>query len=104
MKLRLTDDDEHDDPLLSLVNLIDVFLIIIAALLLAVARNPLQALMGEDLTVIKNPGRPDMMVLIKHGEKIERYKPGTEGGGGRGGTKAGTAWRLEDGSIVYVPE
>lgn len=104
MKLRLTDEDESDDPLLSLVNLIDVFLIIIAALLLAVARNPLQALMGDDLTVIKNPGKPDMMVLVKNGEKIERYKPGTEGGMGRGGTKAGTAWRLDDGSIVYVPE
>ena len=35
----LLDDIEDDDPLLSVVNLIDVFLVIIAALLLAVASS-----------------------------------------------------------------
>lgn len=37
MSLRLLEEAEADDPILSVVNLIDVFLVIIAALLLAVA-------------------------------------------------------------------
>ena len=36
-RLRLMEDLEADDPIVSVVNLIDVFLVIIAALLLAVA-------------------------------------------------------------------
>ena len=38
-RLRLMEDLEADDPILSVVNLIDVFLVVIAALLLAVANS-----------------------------------------------------------------
>lgn len=97
------EDMEADDPILSVVNLIDVFLVIIAALLLAVANNPLNPFGEEKVTVIKNPGRADMEILQKDGRKIERYR--ASGGGGQGGgVKAGIAYRLEDGSMVYVPE
>ncbi|MCC7098284.1 MAG: DUF2149 domain-containing protein, partial [Rubrivivax sp.] len=42
-------------------------------------------------------------VLVKKGEKVERYK--ASGAIGRGdGEKAGVAYRMKDGSIVYVPE
>jgi hypothetical protein len=41
MRMRLMQELEDDDPILSVVNLIDVFLVIIAALLLAVAQNPM---------------------------------------------------------------
>lgn len=96
--------DEDDDPVLSVVNLIDVFLVIIAALLLAVSRNPLNPFAADDVTIIRNPGRADMEIVVKNGQKIERYKAG-EGQGGRGhGVKAGSAYRMADGSIVYVPE
>ena len=57
MKLRLQDaGDDADDPVLSLVNLIDVFLVIIAALLLAVAKNPLNPFSDEKVTVIRKAG------------------------------------------------
>ena len=39
IRLRLVDEGEGDDPLLSMVNLIDVFLVLVAALLLALARH-----------------------------------------------------------------
>lgn len=103
MRLRLDDDLEADDPILSLVNLIDVFLVIIAALLLAVANNPVNPFSSEKVTVIKNPGRSDMEIVIKDGHKVERFKAG--GGSGAGeGIKAGIAYRMQDGSLVYVPE
>ncbi len=54
MKLGLLDDMEDDDPILSVVNLIDVFLVIIAALLLAVANNPLNPFVQDQLTIVKN--------------------------------------------------
>jgi hypothetical protein len=103
MKLAATLDDEDDDPVLSLVNLIDVFLVIIAALLLAMGSQPVNPFSSERLTVIKNAGRPDMEVLVKDGGKVERFKAGQGAGQGRG-VRAGVAYRMADGSMVYVPE
>lgn len=103
MSNRLMDEVEDDDPILSVVNLIDVFLVIIAALLLAVANNPMNPFSNESATMIRNPGQPDMEVVIKDGQKIERYQ--ASGGIGEGqGSKAGVAYRMQDGSMVYVPE
>ena len=39
--MRFLDEDEELNPILSAVNLVDVFLVIIAALLIALAQNPL---------------------------------------------------------------
>ena len=103
MKLRLDDEMGADDPLLSLVNLIDVFLVLIAALLLAVAANPTNPFAGDKVTVIRNPGRADMEIVMRDGKKIERFK--ADGAAGQGkGVKAGVAYRMGDGSLVYVPE
>lgn len=103
MRLSLSSDDEGDDPILSVVNLIDVFLVIIAALLLAVANSAVNPFSADNVTVIKNAGRPDMEVIVKDGQKIDRYK--ASGGIGAGeGEKAGIAYRMKDGSMVYVPE
>jgi len=102
-RLRLMEDLEADDPILSVVNLIDVFLVIIAALLLAVANSTVNPFGGESVTVIKNPGQDTMEVIVKEGQKIERYKASGEIGEGQG-AKAGVAYRLKDGSMVYVPE
>lgn len=103
MSLRLMDDLEVDDPILSVVNIIDVFLVIIAALLLAVANNPMNPFSAQNVTVIKNPGKPDMEMIVKDGQKIDRYKSSGQIGQGEG-EKAGIAYRLKDGSMVYVPE
>lgn len=103
MSNRLMDEVEDDDPILSVVNLIDVFLVIIAALLLAVANNPMNPFSNESVTMIKNPGQPNMEVVIKDGQKIERYQASGSIGEGEG-SKAGVAYRMKDGSMVYVPE
>jgi len=104
MSVRLLEEAEADDPILSVVNLIDVFLVIIAALLIAVANNPVNPFPSEDdVTVIKNAGKPNMEILIKEGKTMEHYKSTGDIGQGQG-AKAGVAYRLEDGSMVYVPE
>lgn len=104
MALKLLHEPETEDPILSVVNLIDIFLVIIAALLITVAKNPLMnPFSHQDVTVITDPGKPSMEVVVKKGEKIEKYKASGAIGEGQG-AKAGTAYRMQDGSIVYVPE
>ncbi len=104
MALKLLHEAETDDPILSVVNLIDIFLVIIAALLITVAQNPLiNPFNKQDVTVITDPGKPTMEVTIKKGEKVERFKASGAIGGGDG-EKAGVAYKMKDGSIVYVPE
>jgi copper(I)-binding protein len=49
----ILDDDDGDDPILSVVNIIDVFLVIIAVLLIAVLENPLNPFSTQDAVVIK---------------------------------------------------
>ena len=86
MSLKLLHEPETEDPILSVVNLIDIFLVIIAALLITVAQNPLiNPFNQQDVTVITDPGKPTMEVLIKKGEKIEKYKASGEIGFGDGG-------------------
>jgi hypothetical protein len=104
MALKLLHEPETDDPILSVVNLIDIFLVVIAALLITVAQSPLLATLGRrDVTVITDPGQPGMTIVVKKGEAIERFQ--AKGAIGAGdGEKAGVAYRLKDGSMVYVPE
>lgn len=102
--MRFLDESESDDPILSVVNLIDIFLVIIAALLITVAQNPLlNPFSKRDVTVITDPGKPSMEMIVKQGEKIEHYKASGQVGQGEG-EKAGVAYRMKDGSMVYVPE
>ncbi|MDT6962291.1 DUF2149 domain-containing protein [Cupriavidus sp. SZY C1] len=101
--MKFLDESEADDPILSVVNLIDVFLVVIAALLVTVAQNPLNPFLHQDVTVISNPGKPNMEIVSRQGEKIVRYQASGQAGAGDG-IKAGVAYRMKDGSIVYVPE
>lgn len=104
MALKLLHEAETDDPILSVVNLIDIFLVVIAALLITVAQNPMiNPFNKHDVTVITDPGKPNMEITVKKGEKIERYKSSGSVGSGDG-EKAGVAYKMKDGSIVYVPE
>jgi hypothetical protein len=101
--MRLLDEDESMNPALSVVNLVDVFLVLIAALLIAIAQNPLNPFLAEDVTVIKNEGKDNMEIIVKKGNKIESFKSQGKTGAGTG-KKAGTAYEMADGSIIYVVE
>ena len=95
-------DGEDDDPVLSTINLIDVFLVVIGMLMIAVIDNPMNPFAQDKLTIIRHEGQPDMEILTKEGQKLTRFK--ASGATGQGdGEKAGTAWRLKDGTMVYVP-
>lgn len=99
--LRILDEDE-DDPMLSAVNLVDVFLVVVVALLVALVDSTRQATPAEGAK-IRDAGTPQMeMIVTEKGEQI-RYK-GTGSQSEGEGVRAGVAYRLRDGSIIYVPE
>lgn len=95
-------DHEDDDPILSTVNLIDIFMVVIGMLLIAIVNNPVNPLSNDKLTVIRNAGQPNMEIITKEGNKVTRFKASGASGEGNG-EKAGTAYRMKDGSMVYVP-
>ena len=101
--MRFLDEDEELNPMMSTVNLVDVFLVVIGALLISIAQNPLSPFSADSVTIIKNAGKENMEIIVKDGETIETYKSNGSIGSGDG-KKAGIAYRMDDGSIVYVPE
>lgn len=103
MSHRFLDLEEDEDPILSVVNVVDVFLVIIAVLLIIVAANPLNPFASERVVVVTNPGEDDMRIIIRDGQELTRYETTGEIGEGEG-VRAGTAYRLPDGRMIYVPE
>lgn len=101
--LSILDDTDENDPVLSVVNIVDVFLVVIAALLIALVENPINPFATQNAVVIKNPGAADMEIVVRKGQELTRYKSTGRIGEGEG-TKAGTAYRLKDGTMIYVPE
>ena len=94
--------DDDDDPMASATNLVDVFLVVIAALLGALAAGVAASAEGT-ITVIERAGRPDMELVIRENGREVRYRGEGHAEGGQG-VRAGTAWRLQDGTVIYLPE
>lgn len=93
------------DPRETLVNLFDVAMVFAVALMVAfVIRSQMTELLtSEDVTFVKNTGKPDMEIIVKKDNKVTRYKSEKSTGTGRG-ERVGIAYRLESGEIIYVPE
>ena len=92
----MTDDDA--DPLSVVVNLFDVAMVM--------HMNMTEVFSQEDFTVVKNPGTDKMQIITKKGREIKTYKASGEADGSTGarGRRLGTAYELEDGKIIYVPD
>lgn len=107
MRRRLFSDDDND-PMSVVSNLFDVAMVFAVALMVALVTrfNMTEMLSQDDFTVVKNPGKADMEIITKEGNKIERYTPAEnqETESGRRGKKVGIAYQLENGEIIYVPE
>ena len=93
------------DPRETLVNLFDVAMVFAVALMVAFVIRPqmTELLTSEDVTFVKNAGKPDMEIIVKKDNKVTRYKSEKSTGTGRG-ERVGIAYRLESGEIIYVPE
>lgn len=105
-RLGLLDDQEEGDPLGGVANLFDTAMVFAVALLLAlvVSYNVPELLQPEsNVTIVKNPGEPDMQIIIKDMSQIQILNMTEKIAGGQG-NRMGTAYRLDSGQVVYVPE
>ena len=97
--------EDGDDPMTGVANLFDVAMVFAVALLVAlvVSYNMPELLNPNvDMTVVTMENQ-NMKVIIKEGEKIKVMNVTEQISEGQG-SKVGTAYKLENGEIIYVPE
>ncbi len=107
MRRNLLKKEEDSDPISVVSNLFDVAMVFAVALMVALVTryNMTEMLSKEDFTMVKNPGKENMEIITKEGEKINRYTPSEDQRtSGKRGRKVGIAYELENGEIIYVPE
>ena len=107
MKRNLLKKEEDNDPISAVSNLFDVAMVFAVALMVALVTryNMTEMLSTEDFTMVKNPGKENMEIITKEGEKINRYTPSEDQNQSwKRGKKVGIAYELENGEIIYVPE
>lgn len=98
---------EDNDPMSVVSNLFDVAMVFAVALMVALVSryNMTEMFSQDDFTMVKNPGKDNMEIITKEGNKINRYTPSEDDGkSGNRGKRVGIAYELEDGNIIYVPE
>lgn len=97
----------EDDPMTGVANLFDIGLVFIVGLIMALfSVYHLQDLFSEtsSFTIVKQkPKTEEMEIITKEGKKIKAIKVTKATVQGRG-QRLGTAYKLEDGTMVYVPE
>lgn len=100
--------EDDGDPLSVVVNLFDVAMVFAVSLMVAMVMhmNMAEVFGQENFTIVKNPGQDNMEIITKEGREINTYKATgkTSDGGGQQGRRLGTAYQLENGQIIYVPD
>ena len=95
-----------DDPLSGVANLFDIGLVFIVGLIVTIfSAYNLQDMFNEksEFTMLKINKNQEMEIITKKGNKIKAMKVSKQKAEGRG-ERLGVAYKLEDGSMVYVPE
>lgn len=104
----LLHSSEEDDPMSVVSNLFDVAMVFAVALMVALVTryNMTEMFSQEDFTMVKNPGKENMEIITKEGQKINRYTPSEDQSNADGtkGKRVGIAYELDNGEIIYVPE
>lgn len=103
---RRLQDYLDEDPMSSLASLFDIAMVFSVALMVAMV-NYLSIgdlLFSKEFTIVKNPGEDDMEIVSKQGQEIRRYQADSRRAGQGNGRKIGTAYQLESGEIVYLPD
>lgn len=104
---RILGNSEDTDPMSVVSNLFDVAMVFAVALMVALVSryNMTEMFSQEDFSMVKNPGKDNMEIITKEGDKINRYTPSEDDSeSGNKGKRVGVAYELENGDIIYVPE
>jgi hypothetical protein len=101
-----TESVDDEDPLAGLANLFDVSVAFIVALLIALfALFSSGAMLDKNssVTMVKTSSDGSTEIITKEGAEIKVQKVTDKSLSGQG-TRLGTAYRLANGQVVYVPE
>jgi hypothetical protein len=106
LKLPAVDEPAEEDPLSGVANLFDVSIVFIVGLMITLfsVYN-----MGDlvdaksEVTMVKTNASGQKEIIVKKGQTITAYKVTGQTGQGDG-ERLGTAYRLANGQIIYVPE
>lgn len=99
-------ESEGNDPLTGVANLFDLGLVFIVGLIFTLfSAYHMQDMFNKnsDMTIVKKKSDGQMEIIRKKGKEIEARKVTKKKAQGQG-ERLGTAYRLQDGSMVYVPE
>lgn len=106
-KRRLLAGDDLD-PMSVIGNLFDVAMVFSVALMVALVSylDVAEMLFSDKFTMVKNPGTEDMEIITKEDGELVRYKATESDGASQSGKgrRVGTAFQLDSGEIIYVPE
>lgn len=94
-----------DDLMAGVTNLFDVALVFIVALVVVLFNvYRLDALLDEDseVTIVREAEDGQLEIITKQGKKLEASRVTKTEAKGRG-QRLGTAYKLEDGTMIYVP-
>ena len=95
-----------DDPMTGVANLFDIGLVFIVGLLMTLfSAYRLQDLFDQtsEMTIMKQHKSGEMEIITKKGTKVKAMKVSKAKAAGKG-ERLGVAYRLEDGTMVYVLE
>lgn len=95
--------DEVDDLIFLMVNLIDLFLVVIGIFLIVIVQNLFNLFSQDKVVVVENFGEVDMCMLVKDGKELKCYQVSGEIGEGQGSC-VGVIYCLVDGWMIYVLE
>lgn len=101
-----TPTEPEDDPLSGVANLFDVSVVFIVGLMItlfSVYRMGDLLDPESEVTMVKTNAQGESEIIIKKGNEIKAYKVTGETLTGDG-ERLGTAYRLANGQIIYVPD
>lgn len=99
-------DETEEDPLTGVANLFDVSVVFIVGLMISLfSVYRMGDLLDPDteVTMVMTNAEGQSEIIVKRGEEIEAYELTGEALSGDG-ERLGTAYRLADGQIIYVPD
>ncbi|HZL65208.1 MAG TPA: DUF2149 domain-containing protein [Thermoleophilia bacterium] len=102
---RIGTSDRNGDPLDGIVNLFDVAIVLAVGFLVAAltAAGVSGLLTSKSMTIVTNPGTPQMQVIVKNGDQIKKLSLSAGAQVQGVGTLMGSFYKLADGTVVYVP-
>ncbi|EKD35021.1 MAG: hypothetical protein ACD_75C02086G0005 [uncultured bacterium] len=99
-------DEPLEDPISGVANLFDVSVVFIVSMMIALfmAYNMLDMMDPKsEMTITKKSADGKIEIITKNGKEIKVQKVTDKRLSGQG-ERLGTAYKLQDGKVIYVPE